>query len=123
MSPQNGVERQPRVSIRYPFDFSFAPFPTTPVQFVADGNARPPGGPGFTVQGTLYDKMDVNFTTPLSNTITVNLAQGLWSMGPFTQTGTANPMAAGDYLLRVTFMEAAVQRDVDEVTIQLVEDH
>jgi hypothetical protein len=110
---------QLRVSIRYPFDFAFPPNPTAPADFVADGNNQPPGGAGYTVVGALYDSKDVTFTTPLSNPSTVNVTQGVWSMGPFTDAATGGSMAPGDYLFRVCFLFKTVQLDDHAVLVQL----
>jgi hypothetical protein len=115
----DGTGRGPQVHIRYPFDFGFAPNPTAPVDFVADGNNQPPGGTNFTVEGTLYAAGDVTFMTPVSNPITVNVAQGIWRMGPFTQAGTANPMLPGDYLFRVRFLQGVTQLDAYAVLTRL----
>jgi hypothetical protein len=117
MSAPGGPLRQARVCIRFPFDIGFPPPMPAPVPFVADGNAQPPGGPGFTVQGTIFDLAGA---VAQSNTLVVNFMQGVWSMGPFTQIGTANPMLPGDYVLRVRLMQGPVQRDVHEVTIRIM---
>ena len=117
MASPGGPLRQARVCIRFPFDISFPPIVPAPVVFVADGNAQPPGGPGFTVQGTLFD---LPVAVAQSNTLTVNFVQGVWSMGPFTQTGTANPMLPGDYVLRVRLMLAGIQLDFHDITIRLI---
>lgn len=117
MNPPYGPQRQARVCIRYPFDIAFPPITPAPVNFVADGNAQPPGGPGFTIQGTLYD---LPVLIAQSNPLTVNFVQGVWSMGPFTRTGTANPMLPGDYVLRVRLMLAGIQLDFHDVTVRLI---
>jgi hypothetical protein len=116
MPPPYPPKRQPQVSIRYPFDSSFPPFPTTPVHFVADGNARPPGGQFFTVQGTLFDPAGA---VAQSDPIMVNLTQGLWTMGPFNQAGGGGPMLLGSYLLVVRFLDNGVEVAVDVIDIQL----
>jgi hypothetical protein len=117
MSAPSGPLRQARICIRFPFDISFPPIVPAPVPFVADGNAQPPGGPGFTVQGTLFDLAGA---IAQSNTLTVNFMQGVWSMGPFTRTGTPMPMLPGDYVLRVNLMQGPVQRDQHEITVRLI---
>jgi len=117
MSTPSGPLRQARVCIRFPFDISFPPITPVPPLFVADGNAQPPGGPGFTVQGQIFDLAGA---VAKSNMLTVNFTQGVWSMGPFTQLGTANPLMPGDYELRVNLMQGPVLRDTHEVTIRIM---
>src|SRR5262249_28054124 len=106
--------------IRYPFDSSFPPNPVTPGNFVADGNAQPPGGPNFTVEGTLYAAADVVLAFPVSNTIMVNITQGVWSMGPFIGMGGMGGMPPGNYLFRVILKQMAVQLDTHVITINIM---
>ena len=123
MTPPNGFAQQARIIIRYPFDISFLPLATAPVSFQADGQTQPPGGPGFTAEGKLYDELDVMFATPLSLAFTVPVGNGIWSsMGPFRQTTPGNPpMVPGRYLLRVRFLApGGGEQDKYPILIQLV---
>jgi hypothetical protein len=104
-----------RVCIRWPSDINFPPITPVAANFVSDGNAQP-ALLGRTVQGQIFDLAGA---IPESNVLTVNLGQGIWSMGPFTQIGTGTLLPPGDYLLRVKMMQGPTPVDTHEITIRI----
>jgi hypothetical protein len=112
MPPPYRPTRQPRVSIRYPFDGATA----IPAHFVADGNARPRGGSTYLVEGQLFDTTTGN--TPLSNKLQVPISEGIWTMGFFTDP-SGSELKSGDYLLVVTLFNSGAWQAEDVITFAI----